>query len=217
MKATVAELTQGLTDRRKKIEALFKFVSQKVRYMGITLEKEAPGYEPHDVRITFDNKYGVCRDKAALLVEMLRLAEIEAFPVLIEVGPKKDADVPQPYFNHAIVAAREPDGSYLLMDPTDENTRELLPAYLSNDSYLVATPEGETLKTSPITPATENLMRIETTATLNAAGDLTAESVLHFDGYQRQRVPRLFLAPASRRNGGCSSRGWCGASRRARG
>ncbi len=188
MKAAVAQLTQGLTDRRKKIEALFKFVSQKVRYMGITLEKEAPGYEPHDVRITFDNKYGVCRDKAALLVEMLRLAEIEAFPVLIEVGPKKDADVPQPYFNHAIVAAREPaeagkpDGSYLLMDPTDENTRELLPAYLSNDSYLVATPEGETLKTSPITPATENLMRIETKATLNAAGDLSAESVLHFDG-----------------------------------
>ena len=201
MKATVADLTQGLTDRRKKIEALFKFVSQKVRYMGITLEKEAPGYEPHDVRITFDNKYGVCRDKAALLVEMLRLAEIEAFPVLIEVGPKKDADVPQPYFNHAIVAAREPDGSYLLMDPTDENTRELLPAYLSNDSYLVATPEGETLKTSPITPATENLMRIETTATLNAAGDLTAESVLHFDGINDSVYRDYFsrLQPEERR------------------
>jgi transglutaminase-like putative cysteine protease len=189
MKATVAELTRDLTDPRKKIEALFKFVSQKVRYMGITLEKESPGYEPHDVSITFDNRYGVCRDKAALLVEMLRLAGIEAFPVLIEVGPKKDADVPQPYFNHAIAAAREPtpaagkpEGSYLLMDPTDENTRELLPAYLSNDSYLVATPEGDTLRTTPIVPATENLMRIETTGRVNAVGDLTAESVLHFDG-----------------------------------
>jgi len=201
MKAAVAELTQGLTDRRKKIEALFKFVSQKVRYMGITLEKEAPGYEPHDVRITFDNKYGVCRDKAALLVELLRLAEIEAFPVLIEVGPKKDSDVPQPYFNHAIVAAREADGSYLLMDPTDENTRELLPAYLSNDSYLVATPEGETLKTTPITPAAENLMRIETTARLNAAGDLAAESVLHFDGYNDNAYRDYFshLQPDERR------------------
>ena len=201
MKATVAELTQGLTDRRKKIEALFKFVSQKVRYMGLTLEKESPGYEPHDVRITFDNKYGVCRDKAALLVEMLRLAEIEAFPVLIEVGPKKDADVPQPYFNHAIVAAREPDGSYLLMDPTDENTRELLPAYLSDDSYLVATPEGETLKTTPITPATENLMRIETTGRVNAAGDLTAESVLHFDGINDNAYRDYFshLPPEERR------------------
>ncbi len=201
MKAAVADLTQGLTDRRKKIEALFKFVSQKVRYMGITLEKEAPGYEPHDVRITFDNKYGVCRDKAALLVELLRLAEIEAFPTLIEVGPKKDSDVPQPYFNHAIVAAREPDGSYLLMDPTDENTRELLPAYLSNDSYLVATPEGETLKTTPITPATENLMRIETTARLNAAGDLAAESVLHFDGYNDNAYRDYFshLQPEERR------------------
>jgi len=201
MKAAVAELTKGLADRRKKIEALFKFVSQKVRYMGITLEKEAPGYEPHDVRITFDNKYGVCRDKAALLVEMLRLAEIEAFPVLIEVGPKKDPDVPQPYFNHAIAAAREPDGSYLLMDPTDENTRELMPAYLSNDSYLVATPEGETLRTSPITPATENLMRIETTARVNAAGDLTAESVLHFDGVNDSAYRGYFsrIQPEERR------------------
>jgi transglutaminase-like putative cysteine protease len=201
MKATVAELTKGLTDRRKKIQALFKFVSQKVRYMGITLEKDAPGYEPHDVRITFDNKYGVCRDKAALLVEMLRLAEIEAFPALIEVGPKKDPDVPQPYFNHAIVTAREPDGSYLLMDPTDENTRALMPAYLSNDSYLVATPEGETLKTSPITPATENLMRIETAAKLDAAGDLTAESALHFDGYNDNAYRNYFsnLQPDERR------------------
>ena len=46
---------------------LFQFVSQDIRYMGITTEEEAPGYEPHDVAITFENRYGVCRDKAALL------------------------------------------------------------------------------------------------------------------------------------------------------
>ena len=62
--------------------------------MGITIENESPGWEPHDVKLTFENRHGVCRDKAALLVAMLRLAGIEAYPVLIDVGPKKDAEVP---------------------------------------------------------------------------------------------------------------------------
>ena len=182
MAAKVAELTQGLSDRREKMEAIFRFVSQKIRYMGITTETEAPGYEPHDVKTTFEEKYGVCRDKAALLAALLRLAKIDAFPVLIHNGPKKDADVPQPYFNHAIVAAQEADGSYTLMDATDENTREMFPSYLCDQSYLVAKPTGETLLTSPIVPASENMMSIATRGKLSADGDLTLESVLEFEG-----------------------------------
>ena len=57
---------------RKRIKAIFYHVAQKIRYMGLTPEKDRPGFEPHDVKLTFDNKYGVCRDKAALLVSMLR-------------------------------------------------------------------------------------------------------------------------------------------------
>jgi len=182
MKQKVSDLTRGLDDRRKKIEAVFKFVSQKVRYMGITTEKEAPGYEPHDVRITFENRYGVCRDKAALLVAMLRVAGIDAYPVLIHNGPKKDPDVPQPFFNHAVVAALNPDGAYTLMDPTDENTRELFPAYLGNQSYLVARPKGEALLTSPVSPVAENLLLIDTRGRVNANGDLFAECTLRFEG-----------------------------------
>jgi hypothetical protein len=81
MKRTVKELTKNLEGDDAKIKALFKFVSQKIRYMGITTEEVSPGYEPHDVRMTFDNKYGVCRDKAALLVAMLRMAGLDAYPV----------------------------------------------------------------------------------------------------------------------------------------
>jgi transglutaminase-like putative cysteine protease len=182
MKTKVAELTKGMTDRRKKVEAIFQFVSQKIRYMGITTETEAPGYEPHDVKITFENKYGVCRDKAALLVAMLRIAGYEAYPVLINNGAKKDIDVPQPYFNHAITAVKEPDGSYLLMDSTDETTRRLLPSYLSNMSYLVAHPNGEPLKTSPIVPAEENMMRIVSKGKVDVDGNLTLECVMGFEG-----------------------------------
>src|SRR5574344_2151080 len=100
----VHELVKDLATDEEKIRALFRFVSQEVRYMGVTVEDVAPGYEPHDVGLTFENRYGVCRDKAALLVAMLRVAGFKAFPTLISVGPKMDPVAPLPYFNHAIVA-----------------------------------------------------------------------------------------------------------------
>lgn len=200
MRQKVAELTEGLSDPSAKIRALFRFVSQDIRYMGITIEDEAPGYEPHDVSLTFDNRYGVCRDKAALLVALLNLAGFEARPVLIYVGPKKDPEVPQPWFNHAITAVRDESGEWLLMDPTDENTRDLLPAYLSDRSYLVASPEGETLQTSPVTPPEENLLAIEIDASLDSRHLIQGTASLQFNGIHdtayRGRLARL--KPAER-------------------
>jgi transglutaminase-like putative cysteine protease len=182
MQEKVQELCAGLADRDDKIRAIFRFVSQEIRYMGITVETEAPGYEPHDVQLTFDKRHGVCRDKAALLVVMLRLAGFEAFPVLIHNGPLKDPEVPQPFFNHAITAVLNDDGSYQLMDATDENTMELFPAYLCRKSYLVARPDGDTLRSSPISPASENMMVIETRASIDGQGKLLGNSIFRFDG-----------------------------------
>jgi transglutaminase-like putative cysteine protease len=195
MKQKVRDLVDGLDSRQEKIDAIFRFVSQDVRYMGITVEDEAPGYEPHDVSLTFNNRYGVCRDKAALLVTMLRLAGFDARPVLIYVGPKKDPDVPTPWFNHAITAVREDNGRWLLMDATNENTRDLLPAYLSDCSYLVATPDGDTLRTSPVTPPKKNLLSIEIDGALDDRRRIAATAELRFDGINdtayRGRLARL--------------------------
>jgi len=178
----VNELTLGIDDPHEKIKAVFQWVSHEIRYLGLTLEKNSPGYEPHPVNMTFDTRAGVCRDKAALLVAMLRLAGFNAYPVLIMNGPKKDYEVPQPFFNHAISCVRERNGSYLLMDSTDESTKQLLPSYLNNQSYLVATPRGETLRTSPIQSAEQNMIFIETNAGLDAKGNVKAKSVLRFEG-----------------------------------
>ena len=169
-----------------RIRAVFDFVSQQIRYMGITDEDVSPGYEPHDVSLTFDNRYGVCRDKAALLVAMLRLAGFKAHPVLISVGSRKDPDVPQPFFNHAIVAVDRGEGEgavrYILMDPTNEKSRDLFPAYLYNYDFLVASPDGETLHNAGPAPVLQNLVRVRTTGTLDADRTLVLESRISFDG-----------------------------------
>jgi transglutaminase-like putative cysteine protease len=201
LRQKVTELTAGAADRDERIRRLFRFVSQQIRYMGVTTETEAPGYEPHDASATFDQRYGVCRDKAALLAAMLRLAGEPAFPVIIDAGPRKDEEVPLPYFNHAIVAVRNADGGYLLMDPTDESTTDLLPSYLCNKSYLVAHPDGDTLRTSPILPAESNLLRIATEGVLDASGTLTATSTLRFEGINDNAYRGHFarLKPIERR------------------
>jgi hypothetical protein len=182
MKKTVDELTAGAKSDREKIQAIFNHVAKKIRYLGLTPEKDRPGWEPHDVSLTFDKKYGVCRDKAALLVSLLRAAGLPAYPVLINVGSKKDPEVPGPWFNHAIVSVDLGDRDYLLMDPTDENTKDLLPSMDRDQSFLVCRPEGESIKISPINPPEENMMTIKTMGTLNAAGFLEAKSELSFEG-----------------------------------
>ena len=178
----VAELTKNAKSRDEKIMALFQFVSQQIRYMGLTPESEAPGYEPHDVTMTFHQRYGVCRDKAALLVAMLETAGLKAYPVLIMAGIPKDDDVPNGYFNHAITAVETSPGEYILMDPTNESARELLPATLANCSYLVAKPEGDKLRRTPSPDSKYNSLLISSASELKGDGHLTGKITLQFTG-----------------------------------
>ncbi len=83
-------------------------------------------------------------------------------------------------------------GEYTLMDPTDENTRELLPDYDRDQSYLVCRPEGEQLLISPIKPPEENLMRVQTTGAMNDAGTLTARTEMWFDGVNDDEYRNAF-------------------------
>jgi len=184
LEKTTAEMTNVVESLGGDLEKIYRWVAQQVRYMGLTMEDKSPGYAPHDVDITFGNRYGVCRDKAALLVAMLRIAGHEAYPVLIHVGAKMDEDVPSPFFNHAIVAvadAASPDG-YRLMDPTAESSRDIFPAYLGNRSYLVAKKGGERLLVSPAKSAEENSLHIDTKGTLGKDGAAVVETAISFSG-----------------------------------
>ncbi len=176
------ELAAGAKSEMESIQAIFRFVSTQVRYTGITREDEAPGYEPHDVDLTFRQRYGVCRDKAALLVAMLRAAGLDAYPVLFMAGTPKDAEVPNNYFNHAVAAVKTVDGEYVLMDPTDETTTELLPSYAMNRSYLAATPKGDGLRRTPEVPAEKNLLSIRSTGSVDRENRLHCRSVFGFEG-----------------------------------
>jgi len=195
MEKTTAEMTNLVESLGRDIDRIRIWTAENIRYMGLTMEDTSPGYSPHDVDITFANRYGVCRDKAALLAALLRIAGHEAYPALIHVGAKMDSEVPWPFFNHAVVAVADPSApdGYRLMDPTPETSRDEFPAYLGMRSYLVARPGGEKLLVSPVKSSDHNSLVVKTKGTV--AKDLSAvlETKMSFRGINDTACRRLFM------------------------
>ncbi|MFH1771638.1 MAG: transglutaminase domain-containing protein [Candidatus Omnitrophota bacterium] len=104
--------------RQKKI---YEFCAKDIRYVAV--EYGESGYEPHYANDVFLNRYGDCKDKATLLVAMLREAGLKAYPVLI---PTRSVyaihdDFPAVNFNHAIAVLLH-DEKLVFMDATTQTT-----------------------------------------------------------------------------------------------
>jgi len=108
-----------LADRDEKIKRLFYLVQREMSYAA-TVELGETAYQPRPATAVFRSKRGDCKDQTTLLITMLKLAGVEAFPALVRkrsLGPLV-RDLPSPgQFNHTVVCVPRGD-SYLWLDPT---------------------------------------------------------------------------------------------------
>jgi Flp pilus assembly protein TadD len=158
LKALVAGLTKGKTSRQEKTEAIVQYLSREVRYTGVEFDEAA--IVPHTPGETLKRKYGDCKDKAALMVAMLRAADIPANVALLNVAGWTDVDEDLPglgIFDHAIVEV--PGNPEYWIDATDEFARlGQLPADDQGRLALIAVGESEKLKRIPETASEDNRM-----------------------------------------------------------
>ena len=107
----------------ERIRRSFEFVSA-LRYIAI--EFGVQGFRPRTPAQVLANRYGDCKDKANLLVALLRCQNIPARFVLLNRGSSTDVNFPSWQFNHAIcVVPRAPEAGQpddLWMDSTDSVT-----------------------------------------------------------------------------------------------
>ena len=118
VKATVAPLIAGKKSAADKEAAILDYLDREVRYTGIEFGEAA--IVPHDPAETLAKKYGDCKDKATLLVAMLRAAGIPANVALLNVESRVDVATDLPglgMFDHAIVYV--PGKNPLWIDATD--------------------------------------------------------------------------------------------------
>lgn len=169
LRAKVSQLTRDKKTEEEKIYAIYHFVAQKIRYMGLGTGIKK-GFEPKPVTETFHTKYGVCRDVATLMTAMLREAGIESHVVLTGAGYEMEKELPTINFNHAIVALKDEKGEYYFADPTVENLPDLLPSFEHEQDVLVCTKNGEKLSRTQHAPAEDNMGYISANSSLSENG-----------------------------------------------
>ncbi len=192
LKKRVVELTTGKVTPEERIKEIFLYVTTKLRTVHLSLG--AAGYKPNSSTEVYRNKYGDCRDKAVLLVAMLRAAGVQAYPTLvnhsrIRVVPQ----VPGPHqFDHLMVAVPQQDGSFLWLDPTAETCRYgYLPAEEQGTEALVLSPKGSRLIKTPVFTPQENGSRNRLEITLNKEGDIHGRLRCELRGHSDCRARSL--------------------------
>jgi transglutaminase-like putative cysteine protease len=112
----------GKAPQAERATRAIRFVQDEVRYLG--LEMGPSSHQPHSPERVLEQRYGDCKDKALLLVALLRALGIDATPALVNtsVGRGLDERLPSPFaFDHAIVVATI-EGTPVWIDATRSET-----------------------------------------------------------------------------------------------
>ena len=161
VQAIVDKLIAGKTTRADKEGAIVEYLDQEVRYTGIEFGEAA--LVPRDPAETLKQKYGDCKDKATLLVTMLRAAGISSYVALLNAESRMDVPAELPgmgMFDHAIVyVPAGPADAALWIDATDQYARlGQLPIDDQGRLALIARPETTALAKTPESTSKDNVL-----------------------------------------------------------
>ena len=188
IKAKADEITKGLTTDDDKRQALLAWVSRQIRYSGISMGK-GEGFTLHPGTMDFNDRAGVCKDIAGMLITMFRAAGYKnTFPAMTMAGAKVE-NLPADQFNHCVVATEVAPGQYKLYDPTwCPFSPEIWSSAEKPQNYVIGSPRGEELMETPPAPPSDNLIRLVSDSTIAENGDLTGTFTLTGTGYSETNL-----------------------------
>ncbi len=195
-------LTHGLDASPAKIEAIFNYLREHVRYVAVAIGVGA--YQPHPPAEVLEYGYGDCKDMTSLTISLLQAIGIEAYPALLSTRSHRSLLPAVPsvkQFDHVVVAVPR-NGVYFWLDPACRNCRfGQLPFEDQGASALVVKPgEGE-LVAIPETAEEENVTSTFWEIKLNSDGSSAAHLLLAATGQEELafRASLAELKPQARR------------------
>lgn len=126
IKQVARELTVGKTTREEKLEALFNYVADDIRYVNYT---SGEWWLPNRPQHLLARRQGDCDDKANLLISLLGAVGIDATEVLIQTrytGQPRilfESKIAVPMFDHGIVYLPDGKGGGTFLDATSPQSR----------------------------------------------------------------------------------------------
>ena len=189
IKEKVNEIIKGAKTDEDKIDRLNHWVAHYIRYSGLSMG-EGEGFTLHPAEMTFKDRQGVCKDKAGMLITFLRAAGFDAYPAMTMAGAKIE-DFPADFFNHCVVALREKDGKFRMLDPTWVPwVREQWSSAEQEQQYLIGYKKGQPLRTTPYSPPEKHYLTLNSKARIDKKGNCVVSIEIEAEGQTDARYRR---------------------------
>ena len=191
VQAKVNELLLPAQSEHDSIAILTHWVADNIRYAGISMGP-GEGFTLHNAQMNFTDRCGVCKDKAGMLVTMLRAAGFKAYAAMTMAHERIDR-IPADQFNHSVCAVQHRDGSFEMLDPTwVPNVRELWSSAEQQQGYLIGLPDGADLQYTPVSAPENHYIRINAESFLDQFGTLSSTLTITAEGQSDRAVRSVF-------------------------
>jgi len=180
MKAKVHSMTAGVATDKEKIDILYRWMQDKMRYVSVQLG--IGGWQTFPARYVEDNKFGDCKALTNFMMSMLKEVGIESDPALVYSGrytPEYDEDFASPRFNHVILNV--PSEDYWLECTSNYAPPNYLGRGTENKPVLLFNENGGTLSKTPTSNASANVAerKIEVNVSSDGSAIIKNTSRLH--------------------------------------
>lgn len=189
LKKKAEELTAGITEPEKKVEAIYYYVKKSIEWDG------TKDIYADNLKKIMEDKKGTAADINILLAAMLDKVDIPVDMVLLSTrdhGFIRTSYPMEDQFNYAICAAKV-NGKTLLLDATDKYLPiNVLPERCLNGQALVISKTNHGWIN--IEPTAKARTSINADFTLNDAGELIGKVNYSCDGYDAHRLRQNYFA-----------------------
>ncbi|MEZ5040951.1 MAG: DUF3857 domain-containing protein [Saprospiraceae bacterium] len=169
MKAEVTKIVADANSEREKINRLYAYVQQNMRYVSVQLG--VGGWQPFDAEYVATKKYGDCKALSNFMGALLKEAGIVSYPVLIYAGDldyEVEEDFTTTRFNHMVLHV--PSEDYWLDCTMNDYPPNYLGDHNANRNVMLVTPSGGRLVKTPKLSAEDNQDNHKALITLAADG-----------------------------------------------
>ncbi|HNY49069.1 MAG TPA: DUF3857 domain-containing protein [Smithella sp.] len=194
------ELIADKKTEEEKINVIFNFVSQNIRYIAVLLGPHT--HKPHEAFEIFRKRYGDCKDKTVLLLTMLKIAGIQGMPALVPAtGKYFDESIPSiNAFNHVIAAVPFQD-KYFWLDATNETASFDSPPFtLPTKVFLIHEDGSYRFITTPSLDNKKDYYQLDIRYNIEGEGNADIDYTYQFFGKAAESIRYSFkYAPPEQR------------------
>ncbi|MGK0364627.1 MAG: hypothetical protein ACI85O_001685 [Saprospiraceae bacterium] len=180
MKAEIKKMTADATTEREKINRLYRWMQDNMRYVSVQLG--IGGWQTFPASYVESNKFGDCKALTNFMMTMLEEVDIKSDPALVYAGsytPNYEEDFASPRFNHVILNI--PSEEYWLECTSNYNPPNYLGRFTEDKTVMIFNREGGKLGHTPKSDAAANLAerKIEVELAMDGSASVKNTSKLY--------------------------------------